>query len=150
MGNYTWKHLNNIQIGRYAEYFVKMELTLYGLEIYSSDIDDRGIDFVAKSLSSRYYDFQVKSVRNNNYIFFQKSKFVLRDNLIASIVLFIENQKPLLYLIPSISWQKPDQLLVSRDYEGKKSKPEWGINLSKRNLNLLEKFRIEQTIKTIK
>ena len=103
MGNYTWKHLNNIQIGRYAEYFVKMELTLYGLEIYSSDIDDRGIDFVAKSLSSRYYDFQVKSVRNNNYIFFQKSKFVLRDNLIASIVLFIENQKPLLYLIPSIS-----------------------------------------------
>jgi hypothetical protein len=34
-------------------------------------------------------------------------------------------ESPSLYLIPFIAWNQPDSLLVSRDYEGKKSKPEW-------------------------
>jgi hypothetical protein len=150
MKKYTWNHLNSLQLGRYAEYFVKMELTLHGLEIYSSEVDDRGIDFIAKTSLSRYYDFQVKSVRKFNYIFFQKEKFTLRDNLIAAVVIFIEQEEPNLFLIPSIFWKTPNELLVSRDYEGKKSKPEWGINLSRKNYKLLEQFRTDKIINMLK
>jgi hypothetical protein len=149
MSRHDWSRISPLHLGQYAEYFVKMELTLYGLDIYSSEVDDRGIDFVARTRSSRYYDFQVKSIRGNNYIFFQKEKFKLRDNLVAAIVVFSENRVPDLYLIPSIFWKTPNELLVSRDYEGKKSKPEWGINISQKNMHLLELFRIEKIISMI-
>lgn len=149
MNKYNWKNFNHLQLGKYAEYYVKMKLTLYGLEVYSSEVDDRGIDFIVKTANSKYYDFQVKSVRNYNYIFLQKEKFVLRDNLIACIVLFVDNQEPSLYLIHSNCWLTPNQLLVSRDYEGKKSKPEWGINLSQRNLILLDQFKFDQIAKSL-
>ncbi len=44
--NYTWKHLNHLQLGKYGEYFVKMELIRNCFDVYSSEVDDRGIDFI--------------------------------------------------------------------------------------------------------
>jgi hypothetical protein len=34
---YDWARLNPLQVGRYAEYFTKMEFTLYGFEVYTSE-----------------------------------------------------------------------------------------------------------------
>lgn len=48
MERYTWSRLSSLQLGRYAEYFVKMEFTLYGFDVYTSEVDDRGIDFVIR------------------------------------------------------------------------------------------------------
>jgi hypothetical protein len=148
--NYTWDHLNPLQLGRLAEYFVKMELTRYGLEIYSSEVDNSGIDFIAKTSSSRYYDFQVKSVREYNYIFFPKNKSFLRDNHIVVIVIFIEKEEPDLFLITSNFWKTPGEILVSRDYEDEESEPDWCINLSKKTCNLLEPYRPEKIINKLK
>jgi hypothetical protein len=72
---YDWARLNHLQIGRYAEYFTKMAFTLYGFEVYTSEVDDRGIDFVARRDRGPFYVVQVKSIRGLNYIFFPKSKF---------------------------------------------------------------------------
>ncbi len=83
--DYTWKNLNHIQLGRYAEYFVKMEFTRKCFDVYSSEVDDRGIDFIVKIDDNKYFDIQVKSVRALNYIFFDKSKFKLRKNLLAAL-----------------------------------------------------------------
>ena len=58
-----WSKLNNIQLGRYAEYYAKMEFASYGFEVYTSEVDDHGIDFIAKTKNSRYLEIQVKSVR---------------------------------------------------------------------------------------
>ena len=41
----------------------------------------------------------------------------------AAVVRFETGEPPKLYVIPSTAWRRPDRLLVSRDYEGKKSKP---------------------------
>ncbi len=48
MGRYSWSRLNTHQVGRFAEYFVKMEFALYGFEVYTAAVDDRGIDFIAR------------------------------------------------------------------------------------------------------
>ena len=67
---FDWTRLNHLQLGRYAEYVVKMELALYGFEIYGSEVDDHGIDFVARPAgTSHYFDIQVKSSHGWNYIF---------------------------------------------------------------------------------
>lgn len=34
-------------------------------------------------------------------------------------------------------------------YEGKKSKPEWGVNISRKNMSLLHPFAFDTTVKTL-
>jgi hypothetical protein len=150
MEKYQWSRLNNLQVGKYSEYFVKMELTLHGFDVYQSEIDDKGIDFLIRRGHDTYYDIQVKSVRGFNYIFFRKDYFQLRSNLFAAVVVLDEQQPPKLFFIPSTVWQKPNALFVSRDYQPPaKSKPEWGINLSARNHLLLEPYNFEKVVETL-
>jgi len=146
MERYYWSRLNSLQIGRYAEYFVKMEFTLYGFDVYTSEVDDRGIDFIIRKGHDQYYDIQVKSVYKANYIFFPKHKFELRDNLLAAIVIFSDREIPKLFLVRSTAWKRPNPLFVNYDYEMKKSKPEWGLNLSQRNSSLLAKHSFESVV----
>jgi len=74
---YNWKKLNKQQVGTFSEYFVKMEMTMYGFQVYSSEVDDRGIDFVARYGNGPFLSVQVKSVREKGYVFMQKDKFGL-------------------------------------------------------------------------
>lgn len=149
MIRYDWAHLNHLQLGRYAEYFTKMEFTMYGFDVYTSEVDDRGIDFVIRKNVHLYYDVQVKSIRGLNYVFFPKHTFSLYEGLLAAVVIFVQEEPPQLYLIPSTAWSQPNALLVSHDYEGKKSKPEWGLNLSQKNMPLLAEYTFDQTVQRL-
>ncbi|MBE0448577.1 MAG: DUF4365 domain-containing protein [Actinobacteria bacterium] len=149
MDKYNWSRLNSLQLGRYAEYFTKMEFALYGFDIYMPEIDAKGIDFVIRKDIDRYYDVQVKSVRDLNYIFIPKDKLPLSENMLVAIVIFFDGKPPSLYLIPATAWRQPNALFVSHDYEGKKSKPEWGLNLSQKNMPLLEQYEFSKIVRTL-
>ena len=149
MKRYNWARLSPFQVGRYAEYYVKMELTLQGLDIYTSEVDDKGLDFVGRTTTGHFLEFQVKSVRGMNYIFFPKDKFHLRDSLYAAVVVFVEGEGPKCFLIPSTAWLTPNALLAERNYEGKKSRPEWGINVSRKNWELLEQYAFDRIVPKI-
>ncbi len=150
-GAHSFGHLNRQQVGTYAEYFVKMQLTLHGFQVYTSEVDDRGIDFVARYQHLPFIEVQVKASRTANYIFMQKSKFDLHEDLYLALVLLRTGQDPDIYYIPAIRWRQTDEIFVSRDYEGLKSKPEWGLYISEKNILALNHFRIENLMKnTIK
>ncbi len=149
----SYAELNHLQIGRLGEYWTKIILTLNGFDIYTSEVDDKGIDFVVRVSKEKYIDIQVKTVREKtSYVFVSKETWnnELRENLFLSLVLLFDCREPKVYLIPSISWREENNLLKSRDYlkEGQKSKPEWGLNISKRNLHLLEKYEAKETLKS--
>jgi hypothetical protein len=150
MERYDWKRLSPLQVGKYAEYFAKMEFTLWGFDVFSAEVDEHGIDFVARRHPGPYYDVQVKSAREYNYIFFHKHKFQPNHTLIAAVVLFQHHQPPSLYVIPSTQWvDAPSKLLADHEYEGKKSLPEWGVNLSKANMPILEKYSFDRFIASL-
>jgi hypothetical protein len=93
---------------------------------------------------------QVKSAYKSKYVFFPKSRFdVERRNLLLAVIPFVDSQAPVIYLIPAQAWSAPDSLLVSRDYEGKKSAPEWGLQLSRKNLPLLSPYAFERVVGTL-
>jgi len=87
---YNWEKLSRQQVGTFAEYFVKMELTMYGFQVYTSEVDDRGVDFVARYEKGPFYSIQVKSLRKNGYIFMQKDKFDLDIDMYLAVVLLHE------------------------------------------------------------
>jgi len=146
---YDWSRLTHLQVGRYAEYFTKMEFTLYGFDVYTAEVDEHGIDFVIRTTDHRYYDVQVKSLRSLGYIFFPKHHFEPRPNLLAAVVLLLPSHAPELYLIPSTRWLESDGVFVERLYEGLKSRPEWGLNLSKRNLHVLDEFVFDRFVRQL-
>lgn len=149
MPRYIWSRLNKQQVGAFTEYFVKMELTMYGFQVYGTEVDDRGIDFVARFEQKPFIEVQVKSLRSAGYVFMQKEKFVLSEHLYLALGLLFDSQPPDLYLIPSFVWKEDNAIFVSRNYEGLKSKPEWGLNISKKNMPLLEKYSFEKIVETM-
>ena len=146
MDKLPWKDLNLIQIGKYAEYLSKMEFLRYGFDVFTPELDHKGIDFIVRKDKKTYFDIQVKSSRDLNYIFLLESKFDLRETLYAVIVLFTGNSKSDLYLIPSETWKRKDSLFVFHEYRDKKSPPEYGLNLSQKNLPKLDQFKFERVI----
>ena len=149
MPRYIWSSLNKQQVGAFTEYFVKMELTMYGFQVYGTEVDDRGIDFVARFEQQPFIEVQVKSLRSFGYVFMHKEKFEPSDSLYLALGLLFDGRPPNLYLIPSVIWKQENAICVGRDYEGLKSKPEWGLNLSKKNIPLLENYRFENVVETM-
>jgi len=152
MPSTIWSSLSKQQLGRYAEYYAKMEFTSYGFDVYTAEVDDHGVDFVARSVKSGvFYEVQVKAVRGYQYTFVQKDKMTngsesLPLNRLICFLRFEDGHLPEVYVIPATAWKNPNQVLQSKDYIGKKSKPEWGINISPKTIHLLDGFRFEDTI----
>ena len=149
MPRYQWSRLNNQQVGAYTEYFVKMELTMHGFQVYSTEVDDRGIDFVARYGRGPFVQVQVKSLRGMGYVFMDKTKFDLHEHVYLALGLLRENEPPELFLIPSTVWRAPDGVFVERNYEGLKSRPEWGLNVSKKNAPMLKPHAFLSTIERL-
>ncbi len=151
MPSTDWSKLNHLQLGRYAEYYAKMEFASYGFEIYTSEVDDHGIDFIAKYKDGQFFELQVKAVRQTNYIFMKKDKWDICDlNTYLILMIFSDGKLPNVYLIPATAWKTPNSLLCDNNYDGLKSVPEYGVNLSKKNMPLLDAYKIETAIESIK
>ena len=150
MPNLNWSKLNHLQLGKYAEYYAKMEFASYGFEVYSSEVDDHGVDFVVKVPgTAKFFEVQVKSVRDYGYVFISKAKMpVLTSHRLVCYLHFIDGQLPDVFVIPATAWDKPNAVLVDRNYDkpGQTSKPEWGISISKKNYSMLDTYKAENKL----
>lgn len=150
MPNTDWSKLNGLQLGRYAEYYAKMEFASYGFEVYTSEVDDHGVDFIVKTKAGRFLEIQVKSVRQSNYVFMQKSKWNIDSpDTFLTLLLFEDGKLPDTYLIPAYTWKTTNELFCDKDFVDLKSKPEYGLNLSKKNMPLLKSYKLEEMIMSL-
>lgn len=146
MQNSDWQELNNIQLGQFAKHYAMTVFSSYGFTVSELRSRNPQLDFSISRSAGPAFDVKVRSVRGRNYIYFQKEKFILRPSLYAVLAIYNQNELPELFMIPSLAWLQPDALLVSYDYVGKKSKPEWGVNLSEKNQEILERFQFARMI----
>ena len=123
---------------------------MHGYQVYTTEVDDRGIDFVTRYETQPFLTVQVKSIRSFSYVFLRKDKFELSQDMALALVLLQEGREPELYFIPSLVWKSPNALFVSRDYIGKKSAPEWSLNLSQKNMPLLEQYSFDRMMEKLK
>lgn len=144
--NTDWKKLTPLQLGKFGEYYAKMEFASYGYDVYTSEVDDHGVDFIAKDKKTGiFYEVQVKSLYKSNYSYIDKRKLVLDNHHLMCVLQFIRNQLPKVYVIPAVAWKNPNAVLTDYEYANQnlKSKPEWGIRLAEKNLPLIEKYKAE-------
>ena len=128
MYNLDWsrKELTRQKLGTFGEYYAKMILASYGMSIYTSEVDDHGIDFVAET-SKGFLKFQVKTIRQGtSYVYMLEEHFdIMDDSLYLFLTLLKDGEHPISYLIPASVWKNTDTIFVHRTYDGKKSKPEY-------------------------
>jgi hypothetical protein len=123
----------HLVLGAAGELLFASRLALFGYQVYRPLADDRGVDLVVDVGRGRHAMVQVKSVHAGSYIFMKKSTFALEPWVTVGLVVFDQNHEvpPSMYLIPATAWAKPLSPLVERDYEGKKSLPEYGLGVNK-------------------
>lgn len=127
-----------------------MEFTKHGFEVYSSEVDDHGIDFVAKRPgTSRFYEVQVKSKRPSGSIFMNKDDMALDEYHLLCCICFGQTELPDVYVIPMTEWKNKDNYPTISESIGKQTKLAWTVNFSKKNLKALEKFKIDNVLDEI-
>ena len=88
------------------------------------------------------------NIEKTNYAFVSKNHLEqgLRDDLWIGLVLFIDNERPTKYLIPSTVWREPNELFTDTAVQN----PEYGINLNQHTMKeFVEKYAFEKMIKEI-
>ena len=149
MSNLNWDRLNHHQLGKYAEYLACMEFLSYGIDTYPTTVDDHGVDLVIKDKNGRFCEIQVKSLFRASYTYILKRHLnVENPNYYVFFLHFKNESAPTAYLIPATAWKNPEGALVSRDYDkvGQKSQPEYGISLSRKTIDSLEKYKFERVV----
>lgn len=132
------KDSKHLQLGKYGEQIAKAEFIRRGFDVYSTEVDDKGIDFIVKNKIGKVFEIQVKTT-NGKYVFMRKEVFKPSENLYLAYLTFDKDDKPVISLIPSLEWKKKDKykFFVDRNYEWQKSKPEYGINYSKKAVEII-------------
>lgn len=85
-------------------------MTFAGFDIYTTDVDDKGIDFIIRTDNEKHIDVQVKTIRQKTgYVFVSKEKWKneLRENLYLALIILKNNEMPSVYFIPSKVWEQP-------------------------------------------
>ena len=108
MYNLNWSRdelQNRQKLGTFGEYYAKMTLASYGMSIYTSEVDDHGIDFVAETKRG-FLKFQVKTIRNSTgYVFMRKEVFDVSDKtLYLLLIRLTDGEHPEMYVIPAYAW----------------------------------------------
>ena len=155
MPNRNWSKLSTMQIGRYAEYYAKMEFASYGLEVYTSEVDDHGVDFVAKNPNSnRFYEVQVKAVRKMQQVFIPETKMP-KDSLefrLVCLLVFEDGKDPMFFVIPGTAWNTTNSAIAHYKYDkpGQKCEPEYALNVTQKNLALFDPYKAEIQLDLLK
>ncbi len=140
---HRWSALSKLQLGNIAEQLFRAQFAMAGFDVFVPEVDEKGIDFLARAGDGRVLEVQVKSVRGDGYIFLRKEVSPLAEDRFVAIARFVDGEAPQLFVVPSMRWRAPDDVFVSRDYAGKKSKPEWGITISEKTVGRLQEYAVE-------
>ena len=142
--NWSRKELTKQRLGSFGEYYAKMVLASYGMSIYTSEVDDHGIDFVAETKNG-FMKFQVKTVRHDtNYVYMLEEHFDVEDeSLFLFLSILTDGELPVSYIVPATVWKNDETGM----FEDRATEQVFNRNLPLPKYEVMEDARM-LTIKT--
>ena len=120
---------------------------MYGLLVFSAEVDDRGIDFVARRNDGVHFDVQVKTITKRNYTYISQSKF--SEKLVVCLVVLSELSSPEMFLFLGSDWSKDKSGLLSHKKFPSQKEAEYGINITMERLPLLQEFLFNKRVSAL-
>lgn len=140
--------ITHLHTGKMGELLGKAKFLEYGFDVYSSEVDNKGIDFIVCNEKKQYFEIQVKATYKK-YVFMRKEVFTPKNSLYVLLIILEKNKEPLFNLIPSLDWKKKEipSFLKDNNYDGKKSKPEYGVYTSDKYIpKIIENYSFDKII----
>ncbi len=141
--------MSTTDVGKYAKVFLENRIKALGGDLI--DYKLAGSNMCAR-IKGKYYKFKVKSIRkpNTRYIKIKKSDVDIEDDsLFIAIILFYEDGISKIFLIPVAELANENNLFRNRNYLKMKSSPEWGLNVTDKNMDILSKFQLSIMLKKL-
>jgi hypothetical protein len=145
----SYSHLNTIQKGHFGEAVAKMAFTLEGYEVYTTEFDDRGIDFVIRSPEGNFYSVQVKTTGQSANPCIYARKFEASDRFLFFHVRLKEGEPPVLYTALGHEWGGALECL-SHNEGGGHSGAYYEIRFADKYAGELETLRFENYVERLK
>jgi hypothetical protein len=139
-GDWQWSALSRGEVRDHGRAVVKAAMERAG---FATDQDG---SVIRGHRQGERIEVHVRTLRTPVYSCWEKKRFLIESNRFGALVLLRDGEPPAAYLVPANAWLAPNELVVSRDYEGLASEPEWGLNLSRRTLPLLEEYRVARGV----
>lgn len=138
-----WEQLNHIELNKFARKMAISKFTNDGFIINSTERD-----LLLTSPSGNQIQLQVRSILSTtNYVLLPKSRFNAdQEDLFLLLIVFTRNELPEQYLIPASAFKWPNELFKDRDHY---DPPEYGMNVSSRNMYILNQYKIEEMLHKI-
>ena len=155
LSRHKWSKLSHLQVGRYAEHLATLRFIEAGLEVYSTEVDDRGIDQLVRYAPGRCLEIQVKAVRNRNLTYFLKSHLGstpeaiikrLVNGYCTAFFMFEDGTEPELFLIPGYAWLTPNDLLKDNPVGDKSIGPNFELNPTQKAQPILDNYRFSASL----
>jgi hypothetical protein len=135
--------LTNQELNKMAKEVVKKRFKANGATVHEKDRN-----LLIKTEEGKNIEVLVKSIRRpTEYVLILKKHMdVQQNNLFISLVVFSGEIDPELFLVPAEAFLKPNDLLRDRpNYK----EPEFGMNVSNKNMPLLNIYEFDSYIKKL-
>ncbi|MEP1488318.1 MAG: hypothetical protein ABJK28_07815 [Algibacter sp.] len=130
--------------------FMKSELNKAQIEVSKKESGREGVDFIITATNGNSYQlyFQFIDFGIDRSIKIPKQDLgVLKENLLISLVLLIESEAKVLYLIPSTVFLNPDESIFNNnEISLVPSLSNWEINVFSNATPELSKYALENMI----
>jgi hypothetical protein len=147
---FLWSRLTPQVLHQYAENSAKLRLIECGLEAYSAEANDRGIDCLVRYAPGRFLEVHVQATRNRTRVSIDKAlvgssperiEARLRGAFCVAFFSFEDGREPEMYLIPGHAWLDPNPCLVDNNDTEDGLPPRFEINPSENYQSILDKYR---------
>jgi len=139
MANPRWSRLGGTELIAFGKDLVTDRLKRLGCKV-SQPTNPRDGKLVIHTRAGRRLEAFVSTQRVGGYVFWTKRRLKPSEHRFAVLVVLGDEPEPDLYLVPSLEWADASPPLTDRDYEGGKSEPEYGIEISASSVTLLRRY----------
>jgi hypothetical protein len=130
--------------------FLKSELKNYSLELVAKTDGREGVDFFIGNHHIYLQPLDLDTVKQSIKIP-KQDLGELKDNLFIALVLIIEQQPRVVYLIPSTQLEdSSNNFFVNNEVSLMPSLSNWEIKMSSKSIEALEKYALKYMINKLK
>jgi hypothetical protein len=137
--HHEWSGLAGTDLIAFGKDIVARKLERLGCMV-TPPSNPRDGKLAIRTRAGRRVEVFVSTQRVGGYAFWTKRRLQPSDQRFAVLVLLGDNPGPGVYLIPSLDWSDASPPLTDRDYEGGKSEPEYGIEISESSVPMLRRY----------
>lgn len=133
------------KIYKYAQHFVKLEFMKVRIEVFQNESANKGIEFIIKSKPGNYHEIYLQPInleKDRSVKILKQDLGELNDSLWIALVLLMKETEPVLYLIPSIIFENPDNYIFFENEQGERFSylSNWEIKVFTKAIPELSKY----------